>query len=57
MLDKFLRRSKRKQGEVVWDALRGQLSLILFEQLRHKAMPFAEARGLFTDEDVFKAVS
>jgi predicted transcriptional regulator len=57
MLDKFCRRSKRKRSEVVRDALRRQLSLLMFEQLRHKAMPFAEARGYLTDEDIFKAVS
>jgi len=57
MLDKFCRRSKRKRSDVVRDALRRQLALMTFEQLRHKAMPFAEARGFLTDEDVFKAVS
>jgi predicted transcriptional regulator len=56
-LDKFCRRSKRKRSDVVRDALRRQLALMTFEQLRHKAMPFAEARGFLTDEDVFKAVS
>lgn len=56
-LDEFCRRSKRKRSEVVRDALRRQLSLMTFEQLRHKVMPFAEARGFLTDEDVFKAVS
>jgi predicted transcriptional regulator len=57
MLTKFCRRSKRKRSEVVRDALRRQLSLMMFEQLRHKVMPFSEARGFLTDEDVFKAVS
>ena len=57
MLDKFCRRSKRKQSEVMRDALRRQLSLMTFEQLRHKAMPFAEAQGFLTDEEVFKVVS
>ena len=57
MLDKFCRRSKRKRSEVVRDALRRQLTLVTFEQLRHKAMPFAEARGFLTDEDVFKTVA
>jgi len=57
MLDKFCRRSKRKRSDVVRDALRRQLALLMFEQLRHKAMPFAEARGYLTDEDIFKAVS
>lgn len=56
MLAKFCRRSKRKRSEVVRDALRRQLSLLMFEQLRQKVMPFAEARGYLTDEDVFKSV-
>lgn len=57
MLDTFCRRSRRKRSEVVRDALRRQLSLLMFEQLRKKTMPFAEARGLLTDEEIFKAVS
>ena len=57
MLDKFCRRSRRKRSDVVRDALRRQLSLMMFEQLRHKAMPFAEARGFLTDEDISKTVS
>jgi len=57
MLEKFCRRSKRKRSEVVRDALRRQLSLLMFEQLRQKVMPFAEARGYLTDEDVLKSVS
>jgi predicted transcriptional regulator len=57
MLDKFCRRSRRKRSDVVRDALRRQLSLMMFEQFRHKAMPFAEARGFLTDEDIFKTVS
>lgn len=52
MLDKFCRRSKRKRNEVVRDALRRQLSLMTFDQLRHNVMPFAEASGLLTDRDV-----
>jgi hypothetical protein len=57
MLEKSCRQSKRKRGEVVRDALRHQLSLMMFDQLRHKAMLFAAARGFLTDEDIFKAVS
>ena len=57
MLDQFCRRSKRTRSEVVRDALRRQLSLMTFEQLRHQAMPFAAAHSFLADEDVFKAVS
>jgi hypothetical protein len=39
------------------DSLKRQLSIIRFEQLRRQVLPFAEARGYLTDEDVNKAVS
>jgi hypothetical protein len=38
-------------------ALRRQLALLQFEEARRQIVPFAEARGLLTDEDVFGAVS
>jgi hypothetical protein len=37
--------------------LRRQLAVLQFEQARRQIMPFAEARGYLTDEDVFDAVS
>lgn len=37
--------------------LRRQLALMRFEQVRERVMPFAEAAGFLTDEDVFRAVS
>jgi metal-responsive CopG/Arc/MetJ family transcriptional regulator len=57
MLNKVCRRSGRNRSEIVRDALRRQLSILLFERLRQHTMPFAEARGYLTDEDVFKEVS
>ena len=39
------------------DALRCQLQLMRFEQLRRQALPFGEAAGWLTDDDVFAAVS
>jgi predicted transcriptional regulator len=47
----------RSRSEIVRDALRRQLSLLRFEELREKVMPFAEARGYLTDDDVFEDVS
>jgi predicted transcriptional regulator len=47
----------RSRGEIVRDALRRQLSLMRFEHLRCEALPFGEAVGWFSDEDVFRAVS
>jgi hypothetical protein len=47
----------RSRSEIVRGALRRQLSVLRFEELREQVMPFAEARGYLTDEDVFEDVS
>jgi predicted transcriptional regulator len=57
MLKRVVKLSGRTRSEIMRDALRRQLSLDLFEQLRRRVAPFAEARGLLTDDDVFKALS
>ena len=57
LLDKVCKQSGRTRSDVLRDALKRQLSLLRFEQLRRQVMPFAEARGYLTDEDVNKAVS
>jgi len=56
-LNRICKLSRRSRSDVVRDALRRQLSLQAFEALRRRVMPFAEARGYLTDEDVFKDVS
>ena len=57
MLDQVSLRAGRTRSEVIRDALRRHLSILMFEQLRKEALPFAEARGYLTDEDVFRDVS
>jgi metal-responsive CopG/Arc/MetJ family transcriptional regulator len=47
----------RSRGEIVRDALRRQLQLMRFERLRRQALPFGEAAGWLTDDDVFAALS
>lgn len=47
----------RSRGEIVRDALRRQLQLMRFERLRRQALPFGEAAGWLTDDDVFAAIS
>lgn len=51
------KRSGRTRSEVARDALRRQLAVLQFEETRRSVMPFAEARGYLTDEDVFRSVS
>ena len=56
-LEELCERTGRNRSEIVRDALRRQLSLFRFEELRRRALPFAEARGYLTDEDVFRDLS
>lgn len=57
MLKKVVKLSGRTRSEITREALRRQLSLDLFAHFRQRVAPFAEARGLLTDEDVFKTLS
>lgn len=57
LLEEVARQSGRSRSEIIRDALRRQLSILTFERLRKRVMPFAEARGYLTDEDVFREVS
>jgi predicted transcriptional regulator len=57
LLDRLCKQTGRTRSEVVRDALRRQLSLLRVERLRRRALPFAEARGYLTDEDVARDVS
>jgi predicted transcriptional regulator len=56
-LNEAAERSGRTRSEFVREAVRRQLALAQFEDLRRRTMPFAEARGYLTDEDVFRDVS
>jgi len=48
------RLEKKPLSDVVRECLRDYLAVRRFRQLRGKILPFAEAHGLLTDEDVFK---
>lgn len=56
-LDRACADTGRSRGDLVRDALQRQLSLLRFEKLRGRVVPFAEAAGFLTDEDVFRHVS
>ena len=57
LLAKSSKRSGRNRSEIAREALRRQLRLEQFELLRKRIMPFAEARGYLTDEDIFSRIS
>ena len=56
-LKALCRRQQRPASEIVRDSLRRYIAAEKFQALRKKTLPFAEAQGLLTDEDVFKAIS
>jgi len=56
-LDRAARRSGRSRSAVVREALERQLALDQLAELRRRIVPFAEARGYLTDEDVFRDIS
>ena len=56
-LDAVAEREGASRSEIVRDALRRYLAVREFQRLRESLVPFAEAHGLFTEEDVFRNVS
>jgi len=56
-LSNLARSTGRTRSEIAREALRRQVAIARFRQLRRRTLPFAEAQGLLTDEDVFKAIS
>jgi predicted transcriptional regulator len=56
LLDQICKQSGCTRSDVVRDSLKRQLSIIRFDQLRRQVLPFAEAGGYLTDEDVNKAL-
>ena len=51
------KRRKLSESEFVRRALQTQIWNDAFEETRRKLVPKARARGIYTDEDVFKLVS
>jgi len=49
--------SGRNRSEIAREALKKQLNIEKFESLRKRIMPFAEARGYLTDEDITSRIS
>ena len=56
-LDLISKEEKMSKSEIVREAIAQYLTIKRFQQLRKKVLPFAEAEGLLTDEDIFKFIS
>jgi predicted transcriptional regulator len=44
-------------SDLVRESIRRYVAIERFRSLRKRSLPFAEAQGLLTDEDVFRAIS
>lgn len=56
-LDAVSREENRGVSDIVRESLRRYLAVEKFRAVRKKMLPFAEAQGLLTDDDVFTALS
>jgi len=56
-LDKISRDENKAVSDIVRESLRRYVAVERFRAIRRKVLPFAEAQGLLTDDDVFKALS
>ncbi len=60
-LRKRLQAASRAEGkpvsDLIRDFIRKELDVLEFRRLREATLPFAEAKGIFTDEDVYKLIS
>ena len=56
-LAKLAEASHRTKSDLAREMLRRQIAIRRFHTLRAKAIPYAEAAGYLTDEDVFRDAS
>jgi Arc/MetJ-type ribon-helix-helix transcriptional regulator len=55
-LRRLSRQERKPASDIVRESLRRHLALERFRAVRRKILPFAEAQGLLTDDDVFRAL-
>ncbi len=56
-LEELSRSENKPLSDLVRDSLKNFISVYRFRKLRNTVLPFAEAQGILTDEDVFKSIS
>jgi len=56
-LEKISDSEAKPLSDLVRESLQRYVAIYRFRLLRKKALPFAEAQGFLTDEDVFRAIS
>ena len=56
-LQKLSEEQSKPVSDIVRESIRRYVAVEKFRSLRKKALPFAEAQGYLTDEDIFNAIS
>ena len=56
-LQELSRDENKPVSDIVRDSLRRYIAIHQFRKLRQTVLPFAEAQGILTDDDVFKEIS
>jgi len=56
-LERIATATGQTKSEIARAALRRQVAAARFRELRRQTLPFAEAHGIVTDEDVFRIIS
>jgi len=56
-LQEISKRESRPVSDLVRESLKKYIAIYRFRKIRENVLPFAEAQGILTDEDVFKIVS
>lgn len=56
-LDEISREGNKAVSDIVRESLRRYIAVEKFRSVRRKILPFAEAQGLITDDDIFKALA
>ena len=52
-LQKISKEEDKPVSNLIRESLRRYIQIYRFRKLREKVLPFAEAQGLLTDEDIF----
>jgi predicted transcriptional regulator len=56
-LQEISSRQNMPVSDLVRESIRRYVAIERFRALRKRTLPFAEAQGILTDEDVFRAIS
>ena len=54
ILEQISRSENKPVSDVVRESIRKYVSVYRFRKLRSQVLPFAEAQGFLTDEDIFR---